>query len=61
MISGIPALVITGGWNDEYEVIAGELSACGAMHRVIPGHAHRPQDSEEFGPLARAFEDSLAL
>lgn len=31
MLTGVPTLVVTGGWNDEYEVIAEVLAAHGAQ------------------------------
>lgn len=40
--SRVPTLVLTGGWNDEYEEIARRV--VGAEHRVLAGFAHRPQD-----------------
>lgn len=56
MITGIPTLVVTGGWNDEYETIAGVLTRHGAGHIVRNGAAHRPQDLPGF---ATAVEDFL--
>lgn len=47
-IAGVPTLVITGGWNDEYETIAGVLERHGAAHQQLPGYTHRPQDHPEF-------------
>ncbi len=41
-------VVVTGGWNDEYEAVAAALAAVGAQHRVLPGARHRPQDTAEF-------------
>lgn len=40
--TGVPTLVVTGGWNDEYETIAAHID--GAAHVVLDGHGHRPQD-----------------
>lgn len=37
-------IVVTGGWNDEYEAIAAALVAAGAEHHVLTGARHRPQD-----------------
>jgi len=59
MMAGIPTLVVTGGWNDEYEIIARELTRNGARHVVLDGAAHRPQDLPGFLPAARAFTLSL--
>jgi hypothetical protein len=52
-IAGIPTLVVTGGWNAEYEAIAQALAAAGADHRVLEGAGHRPQD---LPGLARLLE-----
>jgi len=59
MITGIPTLVITGGWNDEYETIARALARRGAQHDVLAGAAHRPQDLPGFAPLVEEFTHSL--
>ncbi len=48
-------LVITGGWNAEYEAIASRLVAAGATHVVLAGHAHRAQDHPGFAEVAAAF------
>ncbi len=55
-ICGIPTLVITGGWNDEYEAIAEVLVEKGARHERLMGARHRPQDLPEFEELVSAFE-----
>ncbi|GAB3599539.1 hypothetical protein [Microbacterium tumbae] len=60
MLDGIPALVVTGGWNDEYELIASVLASRDARHEVLPGARHRPQDVPGFGALVTGFEASLA-
>ena len=59
MLDGIPTLVVTGGWNDEYEVIAGILAGRGARYVVLPGAQHRPQDLEEFAGVVADFEAEL--
>lgn len=59
MLDGIPALVVTGGWNEEYEVIAGLLADRGAEHVVLTGARHRPQDLPGFAEVVQRFEDSL--
>jgi hypothetical protein len=60
MLEEIPTLVVTGGWNAEYELIAARLvEAVGAEHHVRPGTAHRPQDDPGFLPLVELFEESL--
>ncbi|WP_243225353.1 hypothetical protein [Microbacterium sp. CIAB417] len=58
-VDGIPTLVVTGGWNEEYEVIAGSLTRHGARHVVLTGARHRPQDVPEFAPLVAEFEAAL--
>lgn len=59
MLTGIPTLVVTGGWNDEYELIAGALVAHGAEHQVLAGAAHRPQDLPGFPEHVAAFCETL--
>lgn len=59
MIIGSPTLVVTGGWNDEYETIARVLTEFGAGHHVLTGAEHRPQDLPTFAPAADAFMLSL--
>jgi hypothetical protein len=54
-LTGIPTLVVTGGWNTEYEEIAAVLAAHGAEHRVVHGAGHRPQDLPEFRPIVDRF------
>ncbi|MBX3092989.1 MAG: alpha/beta hydrolase [Cryobacterium sp.] len=51
MVSGVPTVVITGGWNDEYEAIAAALTSAGAVHRQLVGARHRPQDHPDFERL----------
>lgn len=59
MLNGIPTLVVTGGWNDEYEVIAGVLAGGGARHVVLPGAQHRAQDVDGFAGVVAEFESGL--
>ncbi|MFB7250523.1 alpha/beta hydrolase [Microbacterium sp. NPDC056234] len=59
VLDGIPTLVVTGGWNDEYEVIAGLLEERGARHVVLPGAQHRPQDVAGFAALVAEFQTTL--
>ncbi|WP_449408155.1 hypothetical protein [Microbacterium maritypicum] len=59
MLSGIPALVVTGGWNEEYEAIAAVLVSLGATYRVLSGASHRPQDLPGFAPIVADFEARL--
>lgn len=60
MLDGTPSLVVTGGWNDEYEAIAQVLADRGATHLVLPGHEHRPHDSGGFVHVADDFAAALA-
>lgn len=60
MLDGIPCLVVTGGWNAEYEAIADVLTTRGARRLVLPGAQHRPQDLPGFGAAVQTFEESLA-
>lgn len=60
MLHGVPTMVVTGGWNDEYELIAARLVEDGAQHAVLTGAQHRPQDLPGFAQLAREFERSLS-
>lgn len=55
MIAGVPTLVITGGWNDEYEAIAAVLASHGALHRQLVGNDHRPQDHPDFESVVHDF------
>ena len=59
LLNGIPTLVVTGGWNDEYERIAQVLAGGGAQHVVLVGAQHRPMDLPTFADAALAFEASL--
>lgn len=59
MITGIRTLVVTGGWNDEYETIAGQLTQYGARHLALEGATHRPQDLAGFASAADEFERTL--
>lgn len=47
----VPTLIITGGWNDEYEAIAGRI--VGARHEVLTGFGHRPHDHPNATALIR--------
>ena len=59
MLRGIPTLVVTGGWNEEYEQIARVLVGQGAQQVVLSGAQHRPMDLPRFADAALAFEASL--
>jgi hypothetical protein len=50
---GSRGLVVTGGWNDEYEAIASWI--VGARHVTLAGHGHRPQDHPDAVRVVRAF------
>lgn len=58
MMAGIAAIVITGGWNDEYDLIAKRLSDQGVEHTILSGATHRPQDVAGFAALVNEFEQS---
>ena len=55
VFGAVPTLVVTGGWNDEYEAIAERLAAAGASHVRLTGHRHRPQDNPGFEALVADF------
>lgn len=59
MLDGIRTLIVTGGWNDEYERIADMLAARGAEHVVLSGADHRPQDVPAFSDVVGDFEAHL--
>lgn len=48
VLADVPTLVVTGAWNEEYEMIASRLALSGARHVVLPGARHRPQDLPGF-------------
>lgn len=54
-------LAVTGGWNEEYELIARRLVDVGADHIVLSGYAHRPRDHPDFPTAVTAFERSLTM
>ncbi|WEG07377.1 alpha/beta fold hydrolase [Microbacterium horticulturae] len=58
-LRGIPTLVVTGEWNEEYETIARRLVEEGAEHRVLSGAGHRAQDLPAFEAIATAFLASV--
>ncbi|WP_309129417.1 alpha/beta fold hydrolase [Microbacterium sp.] len=59
MLAGIRTLVVTGGWNEEYETIAKALVSGGAEHVIADGAGHRAQDAEGFAPAVHEFESTL--
>lgn len=60
-LAAVPTFVVTGGWNEEYELIARRLVDVGADHIVLSGFAHRPQDHPEFPAAVTGFEQSLTV
>ena len=55
MLGGIRSLVVTGGWNAEYDAIADVLERHGARRVTLPGHGHRPQDHPDFAAIVESF------
>jgi pimeloyl-ACP methyl ester carboxylesterase len=53
----VPTLVVTGGWNEEYEEIASALVGLGATHRRLTGFGHRVPDHPEAGSLIREWTE----
>ncbi|WIE81464.1 alpha/beta hydrolase [Curtobacterium sp. MCSS17_016] len=51
--TGVPTLVVTGGWNAEYEAIADTMTD--VEHIILTGHGHRPQDHPDLVAVARDF------
>lgn len=56
-IAEVPTLVITGGWNEEYEEIASALVLAGATHRKLTGFGHRVLDHPEANALIREWAE----
>lgn len=54
-IAETPTLVLTGGWNEEYEEVAAALVGLGAEHEVLPGHGHRVMGHPDCSERIRAF------
>jgi pimeloyl-ACP methyl ester carboxylesterase len=44
VLSAIPTLVLTGGWNGEYEEIGEAMAEAGSRHDQLVGFGHRVQD-----------------
>lgn len=59
LLESIPTLVVTGGWNDEYELIAHVLAQHGAQHLMLEGAAHRPQDLPAFAASVDDFAAAI--
>ncbi|MCH1882794.1 alpha/beta hydrolase [Agrococcus sp. ARC_14] len=53
-----PTLVLTGGWNAEYEEVAAALAALGAQHEVLAGHGHRVIDHPDASARIRSFVET---
>ena len=54
-VRSVPTLVLTGGWNEEYEAIATVLARAGASTAVIKGQGHRVQDHPDFHATVENF------
>ena len=50
VFADVPTLVVTGGWNEEYEAIASRLVDEGAEHLRLPDTRHRPQTTPPSRP-----------
>lgn len=51
----IPTLVVTGGWNEEFEEIASALVRGRATHRLLTGFGHRVPDHPDANSLIREW------
>lgn len=54
-VSVVPTLVLTGGWNAEYDATAEALARAGASRTAIAGAGHRVQDHPAFTGHLLAF------
>ena len=54
----VPTLVVTGGWNQEYEEIAEAIALLGGEHRQLHGHEHRVADHEKANELIMEWSQS---
>lgn len=54
-IETVHTLVVTGGWNVEYEAIASALTRHGAVHVRLEGNKHRVQDHAKFEAVIEEF------
>ena len=52
-------LVLTGGWDAEYEAVAAALVELGAAHEVLVGHGHAVADHPDCAERIRAFVTSV--
>ncbi|WP_066517119.1 alpha/beta hydrolase [Curtobacterium ammoniigenes] len=55
VITPLHTLVLTGGWNAEYEAIASALSDHSATHVRLEGNKHRVQDHPDFERVVAEF------
>lgn len=55
VIEGVHTLVLTGGWNAEYEAIASTLTGHGATRIRLEGNKHRVQDHADFERVVADF------
>lgn len=55
VIEPVHTLVLTGGWNAEYEAIASTLTDHGATHVRLEGNKHRVQDHPDFERVVADF------
>jgi pimeloyl-ACP methyl ester carboxylesterase len=54
--AGLPALVVSGGWNPAFEAVCDALrDGLGAQRAVVPGARHAAQRAPGFNELLRAF------
>lgn len=44
-LASVRTLVVTGAWNPLYDEVADAMERAGAVHTVMAGYEHRPQDS----------------
>lgn len=55
VFANVPTLVVTGGWNHEYETISERLTHAGATHVELQGTKHRPHDHPGFESVLSEF------
>lgn len=54
-IDDVRTLVLTGGWNAEYDAVARVLARAGARHHVLEKAGHRVQDHPDFSDVLVEF------
>lgn len=57
VFGNVPTLVVTGGWNKEFEEIASALVRLGATHQQLIGYGHRVPDHPEANSLIRGWAE----